>query len=606
MASDILTTELVPSTTTKKTSSTSGVKNDESKSGTSLFDNMLKDTQSKQTKDDKITKSKQNNTKLSDVKTIKSDTKTKGSFPLFDKLVENISTKQTKDDKTAKPKQNDTVKSSSLLDKLAIQNKTTSTKSKDSKDSMFDNLTKKDNISKDSKNNIEKKIKDDITTTKSMFDNLTVKEDTKVTTISKIKDTKKVDIKKDNKSKIVDDTKEPKSKLTKDDTTTTKSMFDNLTKKEDTKVTVLKIKDDKLDLKTINSKDNKSKIVDDTKDKDIKIGDDVSTTQNRLLMDSLVANIQSTTEDKDKTNSTKSTKKIDTTDKSDKQIQAKIFLSNQQTQKEIISKQKITEVKQTIEKEPKTTKTIKKATEILELNASEVKIETKDEDKSTKKIDSKSDIKEQIKQQNTMLNKLFLNNTQDAKTATLKKEMEATTIKISTQSKDAQMEATKVNDDIKITVDQSVAQTFNTKIIESKQKMNSFMSDVARQMYLNYKPPVTSFTIKLDPINLGNIAITMRNNKADNKVSVSMNMSQNNTLEAFTDNKSMLQNALNRVFNDSKSFTLDFGMQQDNNQFSDQSNQQQQKQQQQSTKQTVTQQTNNTTEDIKEEDKSYM
>ena len=95
------------------------------------------------------------------------------------------------------------------------------------------------------------------------------------------------------------------------------------------------------------------------------------------------------------------------------------------------------------------------------------------------------------------------------------------------------------------------------------------MSDVAKNMYLNYKPPVTAFRINLNPLNLGSIAITMKSNKATNSISVSLNMSQNSTMETFTDNKNVLQNALNKMFTSDTSFNLNFSMQGDdsNNNF---------------------------------------
>jgi hypothetical protein len=82
-------------------------------------------------------------------------------------------------------------------------------------------------------------------------------------------------------------------------------------------------------------------------------------------------------------------------------------------------------------------------------------------------------------------------------------------------------------------------------------------------------------------------------------------MSQNSTLEVLSDNKTMLQNALNKSFNTDSTFSLSFGMQSDNNNEAfEQFNQQQ------NDKQSVN---NNKNEDITttkdeeiEEDKSYM
>ena len=100
--------------------------------------------------------------------------------------------------------------------------------------------------------------------------------------------------------------------------------------------------------------------------------------------------------------------------------------------------------------------------------------------------------------------------------------------------------------------------------------MGSFMGDVARNMYLNYKPPVTAFRVNLNPANLGSISIIMKANKVDNSLSVSMNLSNSNTMEAFTENKVALHNALLKQFNETSNVSIDFSMQDNNseNEFS--------------------------------------
>jgi hypothetical protein len=107
-------------------------------------------------------------------------------------------------------------------------------------------------------------------------------------------------------------------------------------------------------------------------------------------------------------------------------------------------------------------------------------------------------------------------------------------------------------------------ETIQNKIIGAKQKMNSFMSDLARKMYLNYKPPVHTFKINLNPANLGSISVIMKTNKSDNSISVSMNMSSSSTLEMFSENKGSLQSALLRHFTENSDVNLSFDMQQDN------------------------------------------
>ncbi len=56
--------------------------------------------------------------------------------------------------------------------------------------------------------------------------------------------------------------------------------------------------------------------------------------------------------------------------------------------------------------------------------------------------------------------------------------------------------------DIDITVPSNLAFNIENRIIGAQQQMNSMMSDIARNMYLNYKPPITAFRMHLNPVNL--------------------------------------------------------------------------------------------------------
>jgi len=125
----------------------------------------------------------------------------------------------------------------------------------------------------------------------------------------------------------------------------------------------------------------------------------------------------------------------------------------------------------------------------------------------------------------------------------------------------------------------TTTKTIQTKIISARQRLGSMMSEVAQKMYLNYKPPLTAFKMNLNPANLGNIAITMKNSKADKAMNISMNMSNNGTLEVFMENKNALHNALQKTFNDpSSNISLNFGMQdQSSNQSFEQFKQEQNK-----------------------------
>jgi hypothetical protein len=127
-------------------------------------------------------------------------------------------------------------------------------------------------------------------------------------------------------------------------------------------------------------------------------------------------------------------------------------------------------------------------------------------------------------------------------------------------------------DDALVTVNSPLSYNIQSKIIGAKQQMSTMMSDIAKQMYENYKPPVTVFKINLNPLELGSIAIMMKSDK-NNSLSISMNISNNNTLDALIDNQNVLRNSLVKTFDEDTKFNLDFSSSsQNNNQSNNQSN----------------------------------
>jgi hypothetical protein len=131
-----------------------------------------------------------------------------------------------------------------------------------------------------------------------------------------------------------------------------------------------------------------------------------------------------------------------------------------------------------------------------------------------------------------------------------------------------------VSDDTVVNVNSPIAYNIHSKIIGAKQQMATMMSDIARQMYENYKPPVTVFRINLNPLELGSIAIMMKNDK-NNALTISMNVSNNTTLDALVDNQNVLRNSLNKTFDENTKFNLDFSSSnQNNNQSSNNQNSQ--------------------------------
>ena len=112
-------------------------------------------------------------------------------------------------------------------------------------------------------------------------------------------------------------------------------------------------------------------------------------------------------------------------------------------------------------------------------------------------------------------------------------------------------------DDATVSVNSPLSFNIQSKIIGAKQQMSTMMSDIAKQMYENYKPPMTAFRINLNPLELGSIAILMKNDR-NNGLTISMNVTNNVTLDTLMENQNMLRNSLNKTFDESTRFNLDF------------------------------------------------
>jgi hypothetical protein len=168
--------------------------------------------------------------------------------------------------------------------------------------------------------------------------------------------------------------------------------------------------------------------------------------------------------------------------------------------------------------------------------------------------------------------------------------------KVSKEASKAVLGETVVN----LNVSAQNVQNITQRIIGARQQMSSMMSDIAREMYSNYKPPVTAFRLNLQPAHLGSIAIMIKSDR-ESTISISMNMSSSATLDAMTENQGSLRSALNKSFGQDNQFDLDFGMQEEQqNSNSDQSNQQQ-NQQDRRREQTSTQSLLGAREENKEE-----
>ncbi|MFA7091859.1 MAG: flagellar hook-length control protein FliK [Arcobacteraceae bacterium] len=131
--------------------------------------------------------------------------------------------------------------------------------------------------------------------------------------------------------------------------------------------------------------------------------------------------------------------------------------------------------------------------------------------------------------------------------------------------------------EVEVNVSAANAYTIENRIIGARQQMGSMMSDLARNMYLNYKPPVTAFRMNLNPGNLGSIAVLIKNDK-ESGLSISLNMSNVATLDSIVDNQGALRAALAKNFNTNANINLEFNMQDGKQEGS--GNQQNKKQQQ--------------------------
>ncbi|MFY9081325.1 flagellar hook-length control protein FliK, partial [Aliarcobacter butzleri] len=121
-----------------------------------------------------------------------------------------------------------------------------------------------------------------------------------------------------------------------------------------------------------------------------------------------------------------------------------------------------------------------------------------------------------------------------------------------------------VSDDVTVDINPTLLNNIQSRIIGAKQQMSQMMSDVARQMYENYKPPVTVFKINLNPVELGSISILMKNDK-NNGLNISMSVSNMTTLDTLLGNQDLLRNSLAKTFNENTQFNLDFSSSSQNN-----------------------------------------
>ena len=190
---------------------------------------------------------------------------------------------------------------------------------------------------------------------------------------------------------------------------------------------------------------------------------------------------------------------------------------------------------------------VKTSAEILDLGLEDMNIE---QNIDIEKIEVKKSDIESLTRKN-LIDNLFLEKN-------VKSEEVKNLITQSVEASSALLEnSLNLADDATVNVNAPLSYNIQSRIIGAKQQMSAMMSDIAKQMYENYKPPMTAFRINLNPLELGSIAILMKNDR-NSGLTISMNVSNNVTLDTMMENQNMLRNSLNKTFDEGTKFNLDF------------------------------------------------
>lgn len=551
-----------------------------SKQMPSLLDKMINDIESKtiQTKNDNLDVSLENNKKS--------------------KIVVNPKAKDINSDKTSSPLKNETLKDNTIIlketkkeeknkedtkinpqtkTKVDVENlvQTTQTESIHQKDVKIlkENISVKTEIyeiKKEKKNKLSPDTKIHINTkdSETIKESVDKKDEAKE---SSLMDKMITSIKKDGKNENAENENIKDAINTNDEKKKQSSLMDNILEKIDTNV-------------QLTDKDKSNNIFQEKQDKN---------EPKKSLMDTMLHTIKSSeqkkVDEKEKINLIKgkntvsiseesqskdSSGKIPSNGEQKQLLQVNKYLHEQKKSRDLVSKNAQHEAKEMMKEKPSLEGT-KKAADILELDAKDMSIETQKGDELPKEIEKKSE-QFVFKKSYSVLNRVYLkeNLTEDKFVNDLKTS--------ETKSSEEKEVATKISESpsVDLHVKQNKLEVFTSKIIASKQKIDSVMSDLAKQMYQNYKPPVTAFRINLNPANLGSIAIVIKSNKSENSLSINMNLNQSNTYEVMSENKSSLQQAIVRNFTHETSIGLDLSFNENsNNQFESMYDDQQKKKQ---------------------------
>ena len=284
------------------------------------------------------------------------------------------------------------------------------------------------------------------------------------------------------------------------------------------------------------------------KSEDVKINNNTKVEQKLSLMDQLIqSNSKKDITTKIEEAVSLNPQSIEQTNKNSKEVASNIFLAEQ---KNSLNNQLLFNKNEAVNilKNASSIEDIEKSANILDLNANNLEVE---QNISSENLTDLSVDEKEILDRKNILNSIL--NEKDVRSVDVRN-----LITNSIEASKALLEDTiNIVDDKVLDIQPNLVNSIQSRIVGAKQQMASMMSDVARQMYENYKPPVTVFRMNLNPGDLGTISVLMKQDKSSG-LTINMSVSNIATLELLMENQNMLRNSLAKTFNDSANFNLDF------------------------------------------------
>ena len=285
------------------------------------------------------------------------------------------------------------------------------------------------------------------------------------------------------------------------------------------------------------------------------VEDEVVKTENNTKVDqklSLMDQLIQTNSKKDITtkideSDTSNPLSVEQINKNSKEVASNIFLAEQ---KNSLNNQLLFNKNEALNilKNASTIEDIEKSANILDLDANNLEVE---QNISSESLNDLSVDEQEILDRKNILNSIL--NEKNIRSVDVRN-----LITNSIEASKALLEDTiNILDDKILDIQPNLVNSIQSRIVGAKQQMASMMSDVARQMYENYKPPVTVFRMNLNPGDLGTISVLMKQDKSSG-LTINMSVSNIATLELLMENQNMLRNSLAKTFNDSANFNLDF------------------------------------------------